>query len=344
MPRKKLQSTTPRPGKVANDETLDLTSLPPANKVVSLPEGATDQRNLNFAKHYGNNCDVVVYATQRAMDRMAKASIESGGKTHSAASLVTYFSNGVSYLIPFCATMASALGRELRLDDIDREFIYHFISHLRQSGGSLGTQRSRYQAAKSLLVTMGQSGWIARNIFPTNPFPNSNRSHNGQTALSEPERLSVLRAMKADMLEIIKGSGPLTSYELVTCLLAIAARTGINPTPASELLTDCLHPHPIKKYRYVLVSFKRRGSTTHVQSLRRTTDVESMVSALPDVARIIDLVRIRNASPRQASDYPQRLFVYVNRDNRNAGKISRMTMNTLNRGIKALAANSECNT
>ena len=335
MPRKKLKSTSPRPGKVANDETLDLTSLPPANKVVSLPEGVTDQRNLNFAKHYGNDCDVVVYATQRAMDRMAKASIESDGKTLSAVSLVAYFSNGVSSFIPFCATMASALGRELRLDDIDRQFIDHFIAHLRQMGGGEGSQRAQYQAAKSLLVAMGQAGWIARNIFPRNPFPNSNRSHKGQPPLSEPERLSVLRAMKADMREIIKGSGPLTSYELVTCLLAIAARTGINPTPASELLTDCLHPHPIKKDRYVLVSFKRRGSTTHIQSLRRSADVESMVSALPDVARIIDLVRVRNASPRQASHYPKLLFVYVNRDNRNAGKISRMTMNTLSRGIKA---------
>nr|WP_290442815.1 phage integrase SAM-like domain-containing protein [Halomonas sp. OfavH-34-E] len=335
MPRKKLQSTTLRPGKVANDETLDLTNLPPANMVVSLPEGATDLRKLNFAKHYGNGCDVVVYATQRVLDRMAKASIESGGKTHSAASLDTYFSNGVSSFLPFCATMASALGRELRLDDIDRQFIDHFISHLRQMGHRTATQKSRYQSAKSILVAMGKSGWIANDIFPRNPFPNSNRSHKGQTALSEPERHSVLRAMKADMREIIKGSGPLTSYELVTCLLAIAARTGINPTPASELLTDCLLPHPIKNDRYVLVSFKRRGGSTHIQSLRRVGDIESMVSALPDVARIIDLVRVRNASPRQASDYPQRLFVYVNRDFINAGKISRMTMNTLSRGIKA---------
>ncbi|MEH6643585.1 hypothetical protein [Vreelandella glaciei] len=335
MPRKKLQSTTPRPAKVANDETLDLTSLPPANMVVSLPEGATDLRKLNFAKHYGSGCDVVVYATQRVLDRMAKTSIESGGKTLTAASLDTYFSTGVSYFLPFCATMASALGRELRLDDIDRQFIDHFIAHLRQMGHRPGTQRSRYQCAKSILVAMGQSGWIARDIFPRNPFPNSNRSYKGQTALSEPERLSVLRAMKVDMRKIIKGSGPLTSYELVTCLLAITARTGINPTPASELLTDCLHPHPIKKDRYVLVSFKRRGCTTHIQSLRRTADVESMVSALPDVARIIDLVRVRNASPRQASHYPKWLFVYVNRDNRNAGKISRMTMNTLSRGIKS---------
>ncbi|RQW72244.1 hypothetical protein EBB56_05275 [Halomonas sp. YLB-10] len=335
MPKKKLQSTTPRPGKVTNDETLDITSLPPANMVVSLPEGATDSRKLNFAKHYGNDCDVVVYATQRVLARMAKASIESGGKTHSAASLDSFFSNGVSSFLPFCATMASALGRELRLDDIDRQFIDHFIAHLRQMGNRLTTQKSKYQCAKSILVAMGQSGWIANDIFPRNPFPNSNRSQKGQTALSESERQSVLRAMKADMREIIKGSGPLTSYELVTCLLAIAARTGINPTPASELLIDCLIPHPIKKDRYVLVSFKRRRGSTHIQSLRRTGDIESMVSALPDVARIIDLVRVRNVSPRQASDYPQRLFVYVNRDFVNAGKISRMTMNTLARGIKA---------
>ena len=241
--------------------------------VVSLPENATGRRNLDFAKHYGHGCDVVVYATQRALDLMARACAESDGKTLSAATIARYHQNGLSAFLPFCATMSAALKRELRLDDIDRQFIDQFIAHLRQSDVRLSSQKVRYATTKAVLAAMGESGWIAKDIFPRNPFPNSNRSMKGQTALSEPERRSVLQALKTDMRAIIKGSGSLTSEELAVCLLAIAARTGINPTPALELLTDCLQPHPIKSDRYVLVSFKRRGNATHIQSLRRAADV-----------------------------------------------------------------------
>jgi len=334
VPRKKLQSTASRPGKAANDETLDLTSLPPTKTVVSLPENASTNRKLDFTKYYGNGCDVVVYAAQQAIDRLAKTSVESGGKTLSVVTIVSYYNVGLAAFLPFCATMASALRRELRLDDIERQFIDHFIAHVRQSGGSLVSQKGRYQSTKSVLVAMGQSGWIAKDIFPRNPFPNSNRSKKGQTALSESERRSVLRALKADMQAIIKGSGPLASEELVVCLLAIAARTGINPTPMLELLADCLQPHPIKADRYVLVSFKRRGNATHIQSLRRAADVESMVSALPDVARIIDLVRERNAPPRQASNSPAFLFVFEHRSGQNTGEMVRLTQGTLTFRIK----------
>ncbi|MFS8172928.1 phage integrase SAM-like domain-containing protein [Vreelandella titanicae] len=334
MPRKKLQSTALRPGKAESDETLNLTSLPPSKMVVYLPEHAGGLRNLNFAKHYGNSCDVVVYAAQRAIDIMATACTESGGKTLSATTIAGYYSRGLAAFLPFCTIMASALGRDLQLNDIDRQFIDHFIAHLRQSGVSIGSQKGLYTAAKSVLVAMGQSGWIAKNIFPRNPYPNADRSLKGQPPLSEPERRSVLGALKADMRAIMKGSEPLTSDELVVCLLAIAARTGINPTPALELLTDCLQPHPIKQDRYMLVSFKRRGNGTHIQSLRRAVDVESIVSALPDVARIIDLVRERNAKPRQASNYPECLFVYESRGWANTGEMCRLNQRSLPSSIK----------
>lgn len=335
MPRKKLYSSASRPDKAVNDETLVLISLPPANMVVSLPEHAGSVRNLNFAKHYGKGCDVVVYSAQRTLEHMVRVCVESSGKILSASTIVSYYRAGLLFFLPFCATMASALGRELRLDDIDCQFIDQFIDNLRQLGGGLGYQKTRYQAAKSVLVAMGQSGCITKNIFPRNPFPNSNRTVKAQTALSEPERRSVLGALKADMRAIINGSEPLNSDELIVCLLSIAARTGINPTPALELLTDCLQPHPIKQDRYVLISFKRRGSNTHIHSLRRATDVETMVSALPDVARIINLVRERNFTPRQNSNYQNFLFVYNSRGSSSAGETCRLTQANLAHYIKA---------
>ncbi|MEQ9130875.1 MAG: hypothetical protein RLO11_00620 [Salinisphaeraceae bacterium] len=333
MAKKPLRSTGSRPRQADNDDTLDLTALPPAETVVRLPEDSSGGRNLDFEPYYGVGCDVVVYAAQRTLERMAEATRQSGGKTLSPRTIRNHFANGLSAFLPLCATIAAALGRDLRLDDIDRELIDHFIAHLRQSGGKLASQKNRYSNAKSVLVAMGRSGWIAKDIFPRNPFPHSNRSLKGQTALTEPERKAVLKALKADMRAIVAGSAPLTRVELVVCLLAIAARTGINPTPALELLTDCLQPHPIKADRYVLVSTKRRGNATHIQSLRRAADIEAMVTALPDVARIIDLVRQRNAELRQASRYPASLFVYVSRGGVSAGRRARLSKEMLSKGI-----------
>lgn len=333
--KKQLRSSASRPSKAANDDTLDLTTLPPAHTVVRLPENSTCSRNFDFGKYYGTGCDVVVYACQRTLERMAEGSAKSGGKTLSPATIAGYFHTGLRAFLPHCATMAAALNRDLRLDDIDRDLIDHFIAQLRQSGGKLSAQKNRHAEAKAVLVAMGQSGWIAQDIFPRNPFPNSNRSMKGQPALSDPERKAVLTALKADMRNIINGNGPLTSEELSVCLLAIAARTGLNPTPALELLTDCLQPHPLKADRYVLVSYKRRGNATRIQSLRRSADIEAMVTALPDVARIIDLIRDRNAELRQASAYASSLFVYEARSGRTAGAKSRLSKYILSVGITA---------
>lgn len=338
MAKKSLNSTAARPEKPSDEDSLNLTNLPPPHVVVHLPKNASGLRNLNFAPYYGNGCDVVVYATQRTLERMAAACVESGGKTLSAATIAVYFQSGLAKFLPFCATMATALSRELRLEDIDRQCVDHLITHLRQSGEKPSSQKTRYTQTKAVLVAMAQAGWIANDIFPRNPFPNSNHSQKGQSPLSKSEHRSVILALKADMRVIVDGSIPLTSTDLAVCLLAIAARTGINPTPALELLTDCLQPHPIKTNRYVLVSFKRRGMATHIQSLRSSADIESIVSALPDVARIIELVRDRNATVRQASNDQYSLFVYESRNKNSAGQVIHMTNSMLSTGIKDFLA------
>lgn len=331
--KKELRSAAPRPGKADKNETLDFTALPPACTTIALPENTSSTRTLDFGGHYGHHCDAVVYAAQRTLERMTQASVASGGKTLSVATIGAYFHSGLAAFLPFLASIATTWGRELRLDDIDRHIIDLFLYHLRDKGIARSTQRSYYNNTKSVLFAMVRSGWIAPDIFPRNPFPYGHRSYKGQRALSELERKHVLDALKIDIRSIIDGGGPLTSAELTVCLLAIAARTGINPTPAMELLTDCLQPHPLKPDRYVLTSFKRRGNNTHIQSLRRPLDVETMVSALPDVARIIHLVIERNAGPRLASDWPERLFVYQRRARNSVTKQSCLGRVSLTNGV-----------
>lgn len=335
MPRgkKQFRSTAPRAAKVGNDETLEATNLPPVETVVRLPENAAGSRKLDFDKHYGQGCDVVVYAAQRVLDRMAQASVESRGKTLSPSTIGGYFHHGLRYFLPFCATAAAGLGRDLRLDDIDRQLIDHFIAHLAQSGAIKQTQRERYTNTKSALVAMGQSGWIATDIFPRNPFPKTNRLQKGEKPLSEPEYKKVAQALNADLHAILKRSGPLNSRELVICLMAIVARTGINPTPAMELPVDCTRPHPLKSGRYVLISFKRRGNATHIQSLRRASEIESMASAMSSVSDIVDCVRDRNAAIREASRYPESLFVFETRGGTHTGELRRLSSKVLVREI-----------
>jgi hypothetical protein len=56
------------------------------------------------------------------------------------------------------------------------------------------------------------------------------------------------------------------------------------------------------------------------------------------VARIIDLVRDRNAAVRQASNDPHSLFVYESRSRSSVGQVVRMTRQLLSEGIKNFLA------
>ena len=87
MAKKPLRSSASRPSKAAKDDTLGLTTLPPAQTVVRLPENSSGVRSLDFGRYYGTGCDVVVYACQRTLERMAEGSAKSDGKTLSPTTI-----------------------------------------------------------------------------------------------------------------------------------------------------------------------------------------------------------------------------------------------------------------
>lgn len=293
-------------------------SLPPSKTNVDLPESSDGRRRCEFRPYYGKGCDQIVYACQSALDQMAERSRSSRGQSISANSVHAFYSNGLRSFLPFCTIMATALERDLSLLDVDRALIERFIAHVTAGGGKPNAQRAKYGHAKSVLMHLARQRLIANDIFPRNPFPRANHSAVGEAPLSTGERKAVTKALKTDMQRILAGTGELTSDELAVCLLSIAARTGLNPAPLIQLHVDCIQPHPIKADRYVLVSFKKRGNATHVQSLRYSKDLELIVTALPDVARIIRMVVERNARVRAASAYPTSLFVYARRDTSSA--------------------------
>ena len=331
MPKKNRRSTKPRGESLAKLQpahTAGEESFPPAKTTVELPESSDGRRRCDFKLYYGKGCDRIVYACQTALEQMAERSRSSRGQSISANSVHAFYSNGLRSFLPYCAIMATALERELTLKDVDRALIERFIAHVTAGGGKANAKRSKYSHAKSVLVHLARQHLIARDIFPRNPFPRANHSAVGESALSASEMKAVTKALKQDMQRIMSGQGELTSDELAVCLLSIAARTGLNPSPLVQLHVDCIQPHPIKADRYVLVSFKKRGNATHIQSMRYSKDVELIVTALPDVARIVRMVIERNANARAASAYPTSLFVYARRDFAASG-ITRMSAHAL---------------
>jgi hypothetical protein len=307
--------------------------VPPRLTMVKFPVNGSNSRTHDFGAHYCKGCDYIVYAIQRTVEHMLSESVESG--TLTVTTIVGYCKIGLAQFLPFCQLVAAALKRDLTLDDIDKGFVERFIGYLAEGKTSKVSQKSTYSQAKSILVGMCKLGWLTsdqREIFPRNPFPNSNRLAKGQKAFSSPELGRLTKALADDLRRIKNATEPLDTYELVVCMLAIAARTGINPTPLIKLQADCLQPHPLKHDRRLLVSFKRRGNTTHITSLRKSDDIALINTVMMDVAAIIDLVKKRNQGVREGLG-SARLFVCLNKKN---DTTLTMTNTHLAYGIKLL--------
>jgi hypothetical protein len=113
----------------------------------------------------------------------------------------------------------------------------------------------------------------------------------------------------------------------------------MNPTPLLELPMDCLQPHPLKSSHCLLVSFKRRGKNTHIQSIRKSENLELIVPIkATQVSAIVDLVVIRNAEIRKQSKYPQFLFVGKSRGGSSRGESRRLTNRLLSLAAEGLVS------
>ena len=224
--------------------------------------------------------------------------------------------------------MSSSLNKVLALQDIDKIFINHFIRHLSDIGYHKVTQKNTYSRVKSVLMRIRSKELLDKNIFPKNPFPNTNKLKKGQKSLSGTERKDVALAIKKELRRIDSEDDLLTSKDLSICVLAIALRTGLNPTPILDLTINCIKPHPLKKDRFLLVSYKRRGNNTKIQILRKSQNIENVKTILTDVYFIIEMVAKRNAKLRAQHIGIDHLFVFENkyRDEKPIGFLSTCTL------------------
>jgi len=258
----------------------------------------------DFARHYGLGFDAVTNAVQQTVAILIKEN------TVELITVSTYCRNGFKYFADYLVIYQAALGRELDLSDITLSLIENYIRHLKTAYPNGSTANTKYTGTKSILVKMQAFGWLASWVFPHNPFPYSNRNKKGQKAFSKAERARLVRALKTDLRRILKKSEPLTGYELTVCLLGIALRSGMNPTPLKEMTTDAIQAHPLKENRKLLVLYKRRSNSTHIQSIRHSKKVEDAQTVMADVAVIVEHIIKTNASLRQAV-HSDLVFVYT---------------------------------
>lgn len=318
---------------------IDEIILPPSETIIKFPKHASSLRSVDFAPYYGKGYDIVVYECQKTIETLLLEYSQSNGKTLTVDSISSYC-HGLKIFFSFCQLSTEVLKKDLLISDINRLFIGHFVVFLASKNIQKVTQKNCYTHTKSVLMHLVKKGFLDKTIFPRNPFPSINRQAKGQHPLSKIERESVTLALKKELKRIQSETKLLSSYDLTICVLSIALRTGLNPTSILELNTDCVQPHPIKNNRQLLISHKRRGRNTHIQTIRNSDYKERLKTIMMDVSDIINLINHRNNEIRLNFRITNLLFVFQSTGG-NIGAVNLLSNNTLNKCIDLFVINNE---
>jgi hypothetical protein len=296
----------------------------PQSKVISFDENYTSTRAFDFTQHYGQGFDEIFNAIQQIIQILLSDS------TITHTSLVGYCKN-LKKFSEYLKIYGSASQRELYLTDITTELMENYSHHLKRAYPNGTSAKGCYTPIKSIFVRMQQIGWLQSFRWPKNPFPHSNRKVKGQKQFSKAECVRVANALKMDINEILKKESALSGFDLVICLLGIALRSGVNPTPLLEMTTDCIKPHPFKEERRLLTLYKRRGNGTQVQSLRFSRNIKDTQSVVPDVEIIIN--HIIQCNPELRLEINSDLVFLLRSQGGIRGKITALTQNLLHSHI-----------
>jgi hypothetical protein len=319
-------------------------AIPPSKTKVSFRRSACQVRSFDFARWYGAGINPITYACQRQIERFL-----SDGEAIVETSTVTgYCRRGMRYFLEYCVLRAAAFGRELVLDDVNRDLIDGFLGHLAGLNVKSTTQKTFYAQAKPVLLALGRRGLIHlvtsgdAATFPKNPFPNVDRKTQGETALSKSEQQAFTVALRQAVRPIWDDDASVTGELLCFVLLVVALHTGRNTTPLLEMGRDCLRPHP-KDNTVFLVLWKRRGYNTSKAALRVTSDSEGLLESTPTVRTNVERL-IRRAmtltEPLEAKapdDLRGRVWLYRSRS-RNSDKITALNGGSLSSAISLLVA------
>lgn len=314
---------------VAGNVVIMPEAIPPKNTTVEFGRNATSSRSFDFARWYGAGIDPITYACQRQIERFLAG--QDGAVVTSTVS--GYCNNGLRNFLDCCVLRATALGRNLALDDVGRDLIDGYLVHLTGKGVTTTAQKSIYTQTKPILLALGRRGLILvitsgdAATFPPNPFPNSNRKSKGETALSKRERQSFTVALRQAIKPIWADDALVTGELLGLALLVVALHTGRNTTPLLEMGRDCLRPHP-KDDTVFLVLWKRRGYNSSKIALRAESDAERLLESTPSVRTNVEcLIRrvMAMTEPLDANapdDLKGRVWLYRRRGNNGTGRVT----------------------
>ncbi|MHC8402543.1 hypothetical protein ACYZTX_24630 [Pseudomonas sp. MDT1-17] len=318
--------------------------LPPLVQVVIFRSNTTKYRKFDFSPWYQVGIDEITYACQIQISRfLAGQDIEVETIT-----VTQYCRSGLRPFLNYLTLRAVALERVLTLADFNRGMIDGFLAHLADFGTSINTQKTTYNAAKTVLATLGRRGVVGISdsgddaTFPRNPFPNSNRFVKGETSLSKNERTKFANAIKTAVMPIWDDSSALNGHLLACAFLVVALHTGRNATPLLEMSRDCLRNHP-KDNSVFLVLWKRRGQNTSKVILRANSNQESILESTPTLTTNIErLIRriISLTSPLliDAPDHVRgRVWIYSSNAHQSKGKVLGLTPQVIDRAFKLIA-------
>ena len=94
-------------------------ALPPGVTVVTFPPNASNVRSMDFAPFYGHGIDEITYACQRQIERFL--AMQDGERE--VSTVVSIAKSGLATFLSYLILRSAALGRQLRLADLDREVI-----------------------------------------------------------------------------------------------------------------------------------------------------------------------------------------------------------------------------
>src|ERR1035437_3578766 len=170
-----------------------------------------------------------------------------------------------------------------RLDQIDRRLLDRYLAWMelqivttgknKGQRWSVGVRKHTFDFIKALLTNRQRREPHAASpnlTFPHNQFPNSNQLIPKREPYSTAEQKRILEALTKDLRTIHEGDGkPLTDLQVLGVhLLIIGLTTGRNLQSLLDLRRDSLREHPLPD-RELLVTFKRRGWSTHATSIRK---------------------------------------------------------------------------
>ncbi len=244
---------------------------------IDLPRNPRNHRQIDHSQYLGLGFDAWAVQSMHVIRALLQ------GGNFSVSTLIGYSVNGLRFFFGFLRSGVLA-APPLTPNNLTKRDVERYISWLKIKYPNGSTAKNYYTSFKSLLVTLGNYGFIecdTKDLLPLNAFPKNSQSTKDAEPLSLGEMKRLMVALKSDLIAIHKGSFSGNGAEAMSVMLLItAARSGINTTPLLEMPRDALKPHPFIPNLRVINTIKRRGKGAQAKTIRQTNLVDEY-SAIP---------------------------------------------------------------